>query len=76
VAIRDALCHGFFTWLESGRNTPGIPPLPHKSIEVMEVYISQVNIGWQHFAQGRVIIEWGTLINKFLAKQKKYSFNA
>jgi hypothetical protein len=31
VAIRNALCHEFFNWLESGRNTLGIPPLPNRS---------------------------------------------
>jgi hypothetical protein len=75
-AIRDALCYGFYNWLESGRNTPGIPPLPVHSSEVMIAYQSQVNIGWQHFTRGRVIIEWGNLINKHQAKQKKYKFNA
>jgi ribonuclease HI len=75
-AIRDALCHGFFNWLESGRNTLGIPSLPTRSPEVMTAYQSQEHIGWHHFTRGRVIIEWGNLINKHVAKQKKYTFNA
>jgi hypothetical protein len=31
-AIRDALCHGLFSWLESGRNTWDIPTLPRRKI--------------------------------------------
>jgi hypothetical protein len=37
-AIRDALCHGFYTWLESGRDTNDIPPLPRHYLEVMRIY--------------------------------------
>jgi hypothetical protein len=74
--IRDAICHGFYTWLESGRNTPGIPSLPHRQTEVMKAYNNQETIGWQHYVRGRMTIEWGNLINKHLAMQKKYKFNA
>jgi hypothetical protein len=58
------------------RNTIGIPSLPTRKQEVMQIYNEQANIGWQHFAQGRIIIEWGNFINKHLATQKKYTFNA
>jgi hypothetical protein len=77
-AIRDAICHGFFSWLESesGRNTRDIPPLPQRDTEVMKVYDNQTDIGWQHFARGRMVIEWGTMINNHLATQRRYNFNA
>jgi hypothetical protein len=74
--IRYAICHGFFSWLESGRNTQDIPPLPYRNVEVMKVYDNQMDIGWQHFARGRMVIEWGTMINDHLATQCQYNFNA
>jgi hypothetical protein len=40
-AVRDAICHGFFNWLKSGRNTHDIPPLPQKDMEVMKVHESR-----------------------------------
>jgi hypothetical protein len=49
-AIHNAMCHGFYNWLESSRNTIVIPSLPTRKQEVMQVYNDQVNIGWQHFA--------------------------
>jgi hypothetical protein len=52
AAIRDAICYGFYNWLESGRNTPGIPSLPTRKTAVMRAYNEQANIGWQHFVQG------------------------
>jgi hypothetical protein len=76
IEIRDAICLGFFTWLESGRNTQGIPVLPHRKAEVIKVYNNQESIGWKHFVRGRLDIEWGNLINKHLARQTKYKFNA
>jgi hypothetical protein len=45
TAIRDAICHGFYNWLESGRNTPGIPALPNRKTAVMQVYNDQANNG-------------------------------
>jgi hypothetical protein len=75
-AIREAICDGFFRWLESGRNTPGILTLPTRNAEVMQVYNDQANIGWQHFVCGKMLIKGGTLINKHLSNQKKYMFNA
>jgi hypothetical protein len=68
IEIRDAICHGFFKWLESGRNTPGIPALPHRKADIIKVYNNQESIGWQHFVRGRLDIEWGNLINKHLAR--------
>jgi hypothetical protein len=38
---------------------------------VMQAYNEQASIGWQHFARGRMIIAWGTLINQHIAKQRK-----
>jgi hypothetical protein len=76
IAIKDSLCYGFHNWLESGRNTPGIPPLPTRKADVMQAYNEQANIGWQNFIRGRMTITWGTLINRHVAKQKRYTFNA
>jgi hypothetical protein len=73
-AIRDAICHGFYNWLESGRNTIGIPSVPTRKSDVMQVYHMQANIGWQHYVRGRIIIDWGSLINKHLVTQRKYQF--
>jgi hypothetical protein len=56
-AIKDAICHGFYTWLESGRNTQDIPELPLRQAEVMKVYETQSTLGWNHFARGRMVIE-------------------
>lgn len=75
-AIRDALCHGFYTWLESGRDTTDIPPPPRNNSEVMRIYEAQTNIGWHHFPRGRLTIEWGSLINQHLATQPQHQFNA
>jgi hypothetical protein len=74
--IRDAICHGFFSQLESGRNTQDIPLLPQRDSEVMKVYDNQTNIGWNHFVRGRMVIKWGSLINDYLSKQRRYNFNA
>jgi hypothetical protein len=55
-SIRDAICHGFYSLLESGRNTRDIPPLPHREAEVMKIYENQTNSRWQHFVRGRMVI--------------------
>jgi hypothetical protein len=75
-AIRDALCHGFFNWLESGRNTQDIPPLPTRDKDVLTAYDHQTTLGWQHFARGRMTIEWGNIINQHLETKPQHSFNA
>jgi hypothetical protein len=75
-AIRDAICYGFFRWPELGRNTPGIPTLPTRNAEVMQVYNDQANKGWKNVIRGKMFIAWGTLINKHLSNQKKYTFDA
>jgi hypothetical protein len=72
--VREAICYGFYNWLESGKNTPGISMLPHR--KVMQIYYNQSNIGWQHFVRGRMIIDWGRLVNQHWATQKQYKFNA
>jgi hypothetical protein len=58
-AITDAICHGFNTWLESGRNTQDIPQLLTRQADVMKAYELQLILGWNHFAIGRMVIEWG-----------------
>jgi hypothetical protein len=75
-AIKDATCHGFYPWLESGRNTQDIPPPPIRQMEVMKVYELQSTIGWNHFVHGQMAIEWGRLINDHLRTRRDYSFNA
>jgi hypothetical protein len=40
-AIRDAICHGFYSWLETGRKTSNIPKLPTRALDVMQVYDMQ-----------------------------------
>jgi hypothetical protein len=73
--IRDAICNGFFTWLEMGRNTNNIPKLPTRSASVTKAFNIQSTNGWHHFVRGRMAIEWGNAINKHLAKQTRHSFN-
>jgi hypothetical protein len=51
--IREAICHGFYTRLESGRNTLDIPQLPTRNKEVMNVYEQKNSLGWNHFVRGR-----------------------
>jgi hypothetical protein len=70
--IHDAICHGFLSWMELGSNTRDIPLLPHRDTEGMKVYDNQTNIGWQHFVRGRMVIDWGRLINDHLSKQQQY----
>jgi hypothetical protein len=70
------ICHGFFTWLENGRNTLDIPLLPRQETKVMRVYDNQTEIGWQHFVRVRMVIEWGNLINDHLSTQRRYTFSA
>jgi hypothetical protein len=41
----------------------------------MKVYETQANIGWQHFVRGRMVIEWGNLINNHIATQRQNSSN-
>jgi hypothetical protein len=70
------MCHGFYSWLEMGRITQDTPILPQRNTEVMKVYEIQSNLGWQHFVRGKVVIEWGNLINDHIATQRRYLFNA
>jgi hypothetical protein len=42
----------------------------------MRVYDNQTEIGWQHFIRGRMLIEWGNMINDHLSTQRRYNFNA
>jgi hypothetical protein len=58
-AIQEAICHGFFTWLKSRRNTGDIPPLPMRNREFMKAFELQTTLGWNHFAKGRMVIERG-----------------
>jgi hypothetical protein len=76
TTIRDAICNGFFTWLEMGRNTNHIPKLRTRCTSATKAFNIQSTIGWHHFVRGRMAIEWGNAINEHLAKQTRYSFNA
>jgi hypothetical protein len=65
-----------YSWLELGRNTSNIPACPTHSIEVMEAYKQQDNLGWYHFVRGRITIEWGNLISNHFSQQQRYPFTA
>jgi hypothetical protein len=45
-------------------------------LDVMLVYNEQANLGWNHFIRGRMLIQWGTIINNHLEKKSKYKFKA
>jgi hypothetical protein len=49
-SIRDAICYGFFSWLEMGRHKSTIPTMPTRPPATIEAYNTQTTIGWHHFA--------------------------
>jgi hypothetical protein len=69
--IRDAICHGLFTWLEMGRDKQNIPQVPTNS-RTIATYQIRTALGWHHFVRGRMAIEWGNAINDHLSRQTRY----
>jgi hypothetical protein len=42
----------------------------------MKAYELQTTLGWNHFAKGRMVIEWGNIINDHSAKRNNPSMIA
>jgi hypothetical protein len=43
---------------------------------IMKSYELQSTLGWNRFARGRMVIEWGHLIHEHLSKRRDYFFNS
>jgi hypothetical protein len=73
--IKHHLCHGLFSWLETGRYQP-ISIAPETTDKSHLYALRQQNkIGWQHFARGWMTIEWGYQLN-WHSKQAIHKINA